>query len=384
MHLTRFENKFAQFASFQERFQPIESILYMGELFCSIGNWIAEQIGSQNQSGSNRENDARQQCCLRLSGQPDTGTRTLPIARKNHSRYLTALVPACLVLTAAGLAFYKIAYLDYDLSAVKESESYFIETVVQFDGHGSDVDIALTLPRNDRNQTITDEAFSSNDMRFKVESSDAARLGIWHGDQVSGTRTLKYTSTVFTKEMTFGIDSSLSTRQPAPKQLGRLLLSDSLIQSDDPEIARLIDSLGLSEDSTILSNLQKAFDYVTIGLKYVQYSGTTDALTAYHLGEASCGGKSRLFAAMTRHLGIPTRLVGGKILSSGQSKATHIWTEVYVHGHWVPFCPTNNYFARIPSTYLVLYYGEMPFVSHTRDINFKYYFNLKKRLVSNA
>jgi len=301
-----------------------------------------------------------------------------------HSRLLTGLAPAVLVIFAAAIAFYKISVLGYTLDAVVQSESYYIETVLEFVGHGSPVDISLALPQNLASQTVRDESFSSEDLRFDVTVDHDNRRGHWHSDAVSGRRQLGYTATVLTKSRRFTIDSTLTTTQEIPATVTRSLLADSAIQSGSPEITRLADSLSLSADSSMLWNVTTIFNYVTHTLKYVRYSGTTDALTAYHLNEASCGGKSRLMVALARTLGIPGRLVGGKILQTGQSKATHIWVELYIHGYWVPFGPTNNHFAEIPSNYLILYYGEQPAITHTKDINFKYFFNVKKRLVSSA
>jgi len=293
-------------------------------------------------------------------------------------------VPAFLVIAASALAFYKIAFLGYNLEAVARSESYYLETVMEFDGHGTPVEVAMALPQTLSNQTVSDEAFGSDDMRFSVTTEGGNRWGRWSSNGVTGARRLNYTATVITRNLKFSIDSTLPTTQEIPGSVAAQLLPDSAIQSDSPDIKILADSLGLSQDSTMLFNAKAIYEYVTYGLTYVQYSGTTDALTAYHLGEASCGGKSRLMVALARHMGIPARLVGGKILSSGQSKATHLWVEMYIGGYWVPFCPTNKHFAEIPSDYMILYYGEQPIMSHTADINFKYYFNLKKRLVSSA
>ncbi|HWR84090.1 MAG TPA: UUP1 family membrane protein [Candidatus Deferrimicrobium sp.] len=281
------------------------------------------------------------------------------------------------------MAYYKIAWLGYNLDAVLESESYHLEAVLEFYGHGTDVDIELALPSSGPSQVVSDEAFSSEDMKFRVVSKDGNRRAEWMGESVNGRRTIAYTATVVTKNLLFKIDPSLAVHRQIAGDVGRYLLADSVVQSGSAEIAALADSLRLSADSTMLFNVTAIYEYVTNGLHYVQYSGMTDALTAYHLGEASCGGKSRLMVALARYVGIPARLVGGKILASGQSRATHIWVECYVQGYWVPFCPTNKHFAEVPSNYLILYYGEQPVVSHTKDINFKYYFNLKKRLVSN-
>jgi len=301
-----------------------------------------------------------------------------------RSRFAVAVVPALLVMAASALAYYKIAFLGYTLSDVIQSESYYLETVIEFDGHGMPVEIEMALPHSLPNQVIKDEAFDNDDMKFDISERLGERRGVWQGKTVDGRKRLGYTATVITKNEKYLIDSTLATRQDIPPAVARYLLPDSAIQSDDPAIAAVSDSLKLSRDSSLLSNAARIFAFAHRGLRYVKYSGTTDALTAYHIGEASCGGKSRLMAALARHLGIPARLVGGKILETGRSTATHIWMEMYVNGSWVPFCPTNNYFAEMPAHYLILYYGDRPLITHTKDINFKYFFNLKKRLVSTS
>ena len=306
----------------------------------------------------------------------------MSVTVRRSSRWLVGLLPAVLVAAASGMAFYKIAYLGYNLDPVTESESFYLETVIELDGHGTAVEVTMALPQSGPTQTVSDEAFGSADMRFAVSADNGNRRGRWYSGAVDGTRHLQYTATVATKSLKYVIDSTLPTAQPIPDAAAAELLAETDIQSDSPEIAALADSLGLTRDSTLLFNARKIFDYVTTDLRYVQYSGKTDALTAYRLNEASCGGKSRLMAALARQIGVPARLVGGKILSAGRSRATHIWVEMYVNGYWVPFCPTNNYFAEIPSDYMILYYGEQPVFTHTKDINFKYFFNLKKRLAS--
>jgi hypothetical protein len=306
----------------------------------------------------------------------------MPVMVRKASPWLVGLVPALLILAASALAFYKVHVLGYNLNAVVQAESYLIEAVMEFDGHGSDVDVSMALAQNLPNQKVSDESFNSGDLKFNVTEARGNRRGDWQGSKIGGKRRIGYTASIQTKTERFLIDSTLPTTQSLPDSVARYVLSDSLVQADDAEITRLADSLGLSASAPILQNLEKIYQYTTFGLKYVTYSGTTDALTTYHLGEASCGGKSRLMSALARHLGIPARLVGGKILDPGQSTATHIWVDLFVQDRWVPFCPTNKYFAEIPANYLILYYGEEPFITHTRDINFKFYFNLRKRLVT--
>jgi len=307
---------------------------------------------------------------------------SLGLSKRN--RLIIGILPAVLVLTAASLIAYKVGVLGYDLEQVAPTESYFVETVIEFTGHGSPVEIKLVLPPNLPTQAIRDESYISKDMKFSIDVDNGNRFGVWQGDNITGKHQIGFSATVVTESRRFLIDSTLPTIQTLPAKFGRYLMADSVTQSDNPEIVALADRLGLNPESSILRNIRLMFHYVTDSMAYVQYSGTTDALTACRLNEASCGGKSRLMVALARHLGIPGRLVGGKIMKSGRSTATHIWLELYVGGQWVPFCPTNNYFAELPSHYMTLYHGEESAITHTKDINFKYFFNLRKRLVSAA
>ncbi len=78
--------------------------------------------------------------------------------------------------------------------------------------------------------------------------------------------------------------------------------------------------------------------------------------------------------ALLRHAGIPARLVGGLILKDKTWTSSHLWVDVWMAGRWVPFCTLNDYFAEKPMKYLILYYGELPLIKHTRDVNFRHKF----------
>jgi len=130
------------------------------------------------------------------------------------------------------------------------------------------------------------------------------------------------------------------------------------------------------------ATLQAIYDYVS-ALGGRPFKGTTDAVTAAKLGEASCNGKSRLFIALARNNGIPARLVGGLILSPGTKRTSHQWLEAYVAGHWVPFDGLNSHFAELPDNYLALYRGDEALFTHSPNIGFDYRFSIQRRIVPN-
>jgi hypothetical protein len=87
-------------------------------------------------------------------------------------------------------------------------------------------------------------------------------------------------------------------------------------------------------------------------------------------GSGDAGAKSRLLAALLRNRGIPARLVTGLRLARGEQQ-THHWVEGWVDDHWVPMCPFYHHYGRVPPSYLVFGFGDLPMVRgrHVRDLD---------------
>jgi len=181
------------------------------------------------------------------------------------------------------------------------------------------------------------------------------------------------------RELRFELDRKLAVPLAYPASVSAWLRPEPDIQVDDPQIVSTLEQLG-ADQGPVVPRLQRIFE-LTRGLPQRPFKGTTDALTALRLGEASCNGKSRLFVALARAAGIPARLVGGLILESTTKKTSHQWAEAYLGGHWVPFDSTNDHFAQLPERYLALYYGDEALFRHSADINFNYRFEITSTLV---
>jgi hypothetical protein len=68
-------------------------------------------------------------------------------------------------------------------------------------------------------------------------------------------------------------------------------------------------------------------------------------------------------------------------MKRGQTRTTHQWVEASVASHWVPFDPTNHHFASLPARYVTLYYGDESLFSHSKEVNFRYRFDVEDDLV---
>ncbi len=94
------------------------------------------------------------------------------------------------------------------------------------------------------------------------------------------------------------------------------------------------------------------------GIPYRALPGRMSGEKLLELGYGDCSGKARLFCDLARHRGIPCRLVGGVLLKPGFVQKTHVWCEVWLDHAWVPVCPTNQIFGRLPAHWLIMRYGE--------------------------
>lgn len=256
---------------------------------------------------------------------------------------------------------------------------YEIETRMSLDANGEDVNIQLYLPETDERQTLIGEHVESGEFAFAEHESTSGRVGRWSAENPEGNHALRYTATLSSQALRYDLANDLIPLAPAEGILARYVKATDAIQVEHPEIRALWNDIAPPERTTT-AILEAIFNYTRNELEPAEFKGVTDALTALRLKQASCNGKSRLFVALARLNNIPARLVGGVILTPGKKRTSHQWVEAWVGDRWIPFCPTNGYFAEIPKNYLTLYRNDEALFRHTSNINFDYQFDIKQRL----
>jgi transglutaminase-like putative cysteine protease len=274
----------------------------------------------------------------------------------------------------------KLLAFDYSLADVMPRTQYDVTLRATYDGHDGEARIRTFLPQTDaRQQVVGEENLTAATTTFSTEAVGLNRVATWDTNAAPDGATLAYRFSVLGTALRYDIDATLPVPGSYPNSATPYLKPEKDIQSDDDEIARTAARIG-ADRGPLLDRLAAIFA-LTSGLQQRPFKGTTDALTALRLGEASCNGKSRLFVALARHVGIPARLVGGFLMQPGTKKTTHQWAEAWVGGHWVPFDSTNKHFASIPEHYVTLYTGDEALFRHTSDINFSYRYETETTLV---
>jgi len=289
------------------------------------------------------------------------------------------VVVAALFVSAVSIGFLRLEALDFDTAFLVPVELFDVELVQRVEGFGADIDLQTYLPGDGERQRISEQRNSSADFDLKIVYQDGNRLARFHAEHVTGARIVSYAYRVLAKGVRFVISPDYRLGNTPAGVNRKFLEPTETIQSGAPEILKLARSL-TPADRSLAVFLRNAFERVRT-LASRPFKGTTDALTALRLGEASCNGRSRLMAAVLRAQGVPARLVGGLILRQGVKRTSHQWLEVWIDGHWVPMDPTNDHFAAIPHNYLVLYRGDKVLFKHTADVAFHYQFSIKRRLV---
>ncbi len=275
----------------------------------------------------------------------------------------------------------KILFWDYGFKKFLPRTRYEVSLAMSFEGFSEPVRVSTFLPQSDGRQSISEETHNSSNMSFTIESLASGKKGLWEEDFASGTKQILYSFHFLGSSQQFIIDTTLLVKENYPRVFDEFLEATPNIQVNHPRI-RDIYQEKVGDQQHVYRILELIQEY-TGSLTPRPFKGVTDALTAAKLGEASCNGKSRLFVALARTAGIPSRLVGGVILEKGTKKTSHQWVEAYVAGEWVPFDPLNGHFAYLPFNYMSLYRGDEFLFSHTPNINFDYDFSIKSRLSIN-
>ncbi|HEY6838120.1 MAG TPA: transglutaminase-like domain-containing protein [Geobacteraceae bacterium] len=139
-------------------------------------------------------------------------------------------------------------------------------------------------------------------------------------------------------------------------QMGSYLESTVRIPVNSSEIAAARDAI-LAEAKTPVDKVGKLAHWVaeTVKASVVDSQSALDTLKSR---EGNCQSHARLYTALARAAGVPTRFVSGLVYVEGKGFLYHSWAESFV-GEWVPVDPT---FDQVPAdvTHLKLVEGDSP------------------------
>ena len=286
------------------------------------------------------------------------------------------LLAFAICLVTAGIIGYKMVVLEYTMTTIQPEDGYFVRLAMEVNGNGRNCHVDVTLPVQTERQRIKQEKQVSSGFRYSISRG---RIGRWYAPGLDGDRAITYTCFAQTEARKYPLPEGEPIPTEFPAKYEKYLKSTRKIQSDAEEIqAKAFELMGEGVD--VKTALQNVYNYVYRDVEYKKVRGPTRALTALRLGEASCNGKVRLMVALLRAREVPARMAKGVILESNRKRTTHAWAEALVGDTWVPFCPTNGYFAEIPEKYLELVKGDQAAFTHSKNIGFDWKWVIQHQL----
>ncbi|WDE03482.1 hypothetical protein SG34_019065 [Thalassomonas viridans] len=256
---------------------------------------------------------------------------------------------------------------------------YTYDLSMAFKSVAQGVKVSTYLPQTSPRQQIVSETADAPHMELSRSYSVAGQLGVWQGEGQADS--IHYRAKIKTTPVKYQLLADSEVEANRDENYSDYLQETEAIAVNHPEIDALWQEIKPKNANNLQQSLQAIYDY-TAGLETLPFKGTTSSLTALRLGAASCNGKSRLFVSLVRGLGLPARLVGGVVLNEGKKRTSHQWVEVFIQGYWIPFDPTNGYFAELPGHYLELYRGDQSLFKHTANIQFDYQFSSAENRVA--
>jgi hypothetical protein len=143
--------------------------------------------------------------------------------------------------------------------------------------------------------------------------------------------------------------------EPKPSEI--YLKSADKIESDAPEIVAQAKLLGAGTKSP--EELAGVLASWTADWLKDSVDDGGGALTSFKSRTGNCQTHARLYTALARAAGIPTRFVSGLVYLEGKGFLYHSWAESFISDRWISVDPTYNQLPSDP-THLKLLEGHLP------------------------
>ncbi|NKI31799.1 7TM domain-containing protein [Croceivirga thetidis] len=291
-------------------------------------------------------------------------------------------VPNQIKFLIVGISVVTLALIVYKVNLLNKSQQTFLSDEVYqvtyryfLKTDSTDTFVKAFLPKNNSRQKITQQKSElSPEVNFTTRAEGENFRANWITKSKNSYENITYSFTFKGKAQQYGLNDYFKASKENKEDY---LLATKNIQVFAEPISLLAAQIE-KETKSDKERLSSVFDYV-YQMPSAPIITLTDALSALERNEASCNGKSRLFVALARNLGYPSRIKGGIILKESNKRTSHAWAEVFVDGVWVPFDALNGHFAYLPANYLELYVGDEFLITHSPGIQFDYSYDITKK-----
>jgi transglutaminase-like putative cysteine protease len=291
------------------------------------------------------------------------------------------LVALMLIMAAVAAISAKVLSRDRALTHPLEGQLRRCSIVITAKGREDAARVKMYLPKDNERQTIYNEHLDHEGFQIEITERNVSgnRQAAWRASLLEGSRTIQYNFACHLQENRYTINPETKVADNPyadyPHEMQVWLDPSKYIQSDSRTIRHTLWKV-TGNSKNMSKVVGKIYAFVRGEVQYKSEKGSKDAAATLKALEADCGGKARLFCALSRAAGIPSRIVGGIIMDPGSKKISHVWAENYIDGQWIPFDVVNNFYAMVPANYLELYRGDVALFRHFGVDKFNYLFTI--------
>jgi len=179
------------------------------------------------------------------------------------------------------------------------------------------------------------------------ESLDRLRLkidGIQSSDVIldGGRQSFRQNILTIVREPLSGL-SAVRVEKSGDESLAEFLKPSLFIQSDDPKIKKLVDSI-VSADDSALVKAKKLADWVYHNIEKRPVLSLPDALATLENRVGDCNEHAMLLSALARAAGIPAKIEAGLVYLNDRFYY-HAWNTLYL-GEWIT---VDALFGQLPT-----------------------------------
>ena len=236
--------------------------------------------------------------------------------------------------------------------------------------------ISAYLPQDNEHQKISNLEYDAPELKFKQKLIEENSTAVWSSRRSNKFYTISHSYLFKGKAIQFELSDNLKIAQRVYGINKRFLSSEQHIQVHHNSINAL--ARVLRENKTNLKDvISSLFDYV-VNIPKAPMEDRASAITILDQNYGSPLSKSRLFVALCRNSGIPSRLKTGLILDENLKNKEHYWTEVLVKNQWVPFDTFYSHYAYLPANYLELGTGYLKIIHPNNGTKTNYDITIKR------
>ncbi|MDY7109155.1 MAG: 7TM domain-containing protein [Planctomycetota bacterium] len=285
--------------------------------------------------------------------------------KRRRSTASKVLIAILLLVLPTGLAVYRASTAAYDVERLAPNAAYRVRMGIFFRTSSDTIRVRAYLPRNEPNLSLG-ARWTDTDLINSAEVYHGGNRRLEWWGETHGRGKVETSFTLVARSVAYEIDPGYTVPGPPDDQSRPFLEATNTIQVNAPEIASFARELA-PEGSPSVEALSRIFSYCATlpepsSADGRRLDGPEDALGTLHAQRGGAPGKARLFAALARQRGFPTRLVHGLLLDPGYGRDPTTWVEVRLGSTWVPFCPTSGLFARTDGRLLPFCRGDLPMI----------------------